>query len=68
MTNEHQALAVDLLQQALDHTDSSARAVSVLMSAAGTILQRSFGDAAAIDLLQQGLDNLGADVRRAACH
>jgi len=64
MTQEHQALAADLLNQAVCNTDHPARAVSILMSAAVTILQRHFGEDAAIELMQQGLDETGAAWRR----
>ena len=64
MTDEHKQLIAELLQTALDNTDHPARAVSLLMSAAGTILHRSFGADGAVDLMQQGLDNLGAELRR----
>ena len=68
MTDEHQTIAHDLLHQALDATDEPARAVSVLLSAAVTILERSFGREAAIELATGALDRAGAEVRRVAAH
>ena len=65
MTDEHQTLAVDLLQRAVDGTDDPARAASILMSAAASILQRHFGEEAAVELLQHGLDTAGAAWRAA---
>ena len=65
MTSEHQSLSVDLLQRALDGTDEPARAASVLISSAATILQRIYGEEAAIELMQSGLDAAGAAWRRA---
>jgi hypothetical protein len=62
---EHRQLAQDLLQRAVDGTDEPARAASLLVSAAATILQRHFGVEAAIELMQQGLDEAGAAWRRA---
>ena len=60
MTDEHQALAADLLQRAVDGTDEPARAASLLISAAASILQRHFGEEAAIESIQSGLDSAGA--------
>jgi hypothetical protein len=65
MTPEHAVLAVDLLQRAVDGTDDPARAVSVLMSSAMTILQRHYGAEPAIELMQQALDSAGAEWRSA---
>ena len=68
MTDEHQALATELLQRALDGTEEPARAVSILMSAAATILQRTFSEEAAIELMVQALDTAGAAWRQARAH
>lgn len=65
MTNEHQALAADLLQRAVDGTEEPARAASLLVTAAVTILQRHYGEERAIELLHHGLDTAGAEWRRA---
>ena len=64
MTDEHKALAAELLQTALDNTEHPARAVSLLMSAASTILQRHFGEEGALALMTQALDTTGAEWRR----
>lgn len=64
MNIEHETIAKDLLQRALDRTDEPARAASVLMSAAAAILQRHFGEETAIELMQHGLDTAGAEWRR----
>ena len=64
MTAEHKALAAELLQTALDHTEHPARAVSLLISAAATILQRQFGEEGALALMTQALDTTGAEWRR----
>jgi len=68
MTNEHQALAADLLQRAVDGTDEPSRAASLLVTAAATILQRHFGQERAIEMLHHGLDVAGADLRAAHAH
>lgn len=64
MTDNERALARDLLERAVMQTDHPAKAVSALVSAAATILQRSFGEETAIELLQQALDETGAAWRR----
>ena len=64
MTQDHRALAADLLQMALDNTEHPHRAASVLVSAAATILQRLHGEEGALALLTQGLDATGAEWRR----
>lgn len=64
MTNEDRTLGLDLIQRALDGTDEPAAAVSVLMSSAATILQRTFGGEVAVDLMQHALDEAGAEWRR----
>lgn len=68
MTDEHQTLAADLLQRAVDGTDEPARAASLLISAAATVLQRHFGEERAIELLHHGLDVAGAEWRHAHAH
>lgn len=68
MTNDHQTLAAELLDRAVHETEHPARAVSVLMTAAATILQRHFGEEAAMELMHEALDRAGADWRRAHAH
>lgn len=65
MTNEHTALADDLLQRAFDATDHPDKAVSLLMTAGMTILQRRYGGERAVEYMTAALDVAGADVRRA---
>lgn len=64
LTDEHKALAVDLLEMAINNTEHPARAVSILMSAAATILGRHFAPSDALDLMTQALDMTGAQLRR----
>lgn len=68
MTHEHLDLAQRLCDQAVGETDEPARAVSVLMTAAASILERHFGPIRAIELMQHGLDNTAAEWRRAHAH
>lgn len=63
MTDEQQALSNDLLQRALDGTDHPDRAVSALMTAGMTILQRRFGAEKAIEHMTAALDAAGAATR-----
>jgi hypothetical protein len=49
-------LSARLLQEAVDHAEHPAEAVSALMSAAATILMRTFGEEGAISLLTMSLD------------
>ena len=65
MNDDHQALAADLLQRALDGTDHPDRAVSILMTAGMTILQRRFGAEKALEHMTAALDVAGASVRAA---
>lgn len=64
MNTEEQAVADDLLTRALDSTDHPDKAVSMLMTAGMTILQRRFGAERAIEYMTAALDVAGADVRR----
>lgn len=64
MTNDEKSLALTLLQDAIDNTDHPATAVSVLMSAAASILERHFGAAQSVDLMTQALDEAGARLRQ----
>jgi len=68
LTDELRGLTADLIDQAVGNTDHPARAVSILLSAAATILQRSFGEEAAIEMMQQALDEAGAEWRRRLEH
>jgi len=68
MTQEHLTLAQRLCDQAVCETDEPARAVSVLMTAAASILERHFGPVHAIELMQHGLDNTAAELRRVHAH
>lgn len=61
------ALAAALCRDALDGADHPADAVSALMSAAATILQRSFGEEGALALMTQALDTTGASWRATRC-
>lgn len=65
MTDEHQTLASDLLTRALDHTDHPDKAVSLLMTAGMTILQRRYGAEKAIEHMTAALDVAGASIRAA---
>lgn len=65
MTNEHQSIATDLLHRALDATDHPDKAVSLLMTAGMTILQRRFGAEHAIEHMTAALDQAGANIRKA---
>lgn len=51
-----QALAHDLMQTAVCNTDHPADAATALMLAAGTLLQKRFGEAGALALLRQCID------------
>lgn len=64
MIPEHLNLAQRLCEQAVGETDEPARAVSVLMTAAASILERHFGPVRAIELMQLGLDSTAAEWRR----
>jgi hypothetical protein len=59
-------LANCLIAQALDATEHPDKAVSILMSAAMTILQRRFGAEAAIEHMTLALDTAGASLRAAS--
>lgn len=54
------ALATDLLQRAVCHTDHPAEAATALMAAAGEILHARFGVAGAIDLMRKVIDDTEA--------
>jgi len=56
-------LSERLLTEALDHSDHPIEAVSALMSAAATILERQCGRERALDLMTQALDTTGALMR-----
>lgn len=63
MTDDERGAADRLLLLALDATDHPDKAVSILMTAAMTILQRRFGAELAIEHMTEALDRAGANVR-----
>lgn len=65
MTDDERATADDLLTRALDATDHPDKAVSLLMTAGMTILQRRYGAEKAIEHMTVALDMAGAKVRAA---
>lgn len=65
MNTEEQAVADDLLTRALDSTDHPDKAVSLLMTAGMTILQRRFGAEQAIEYMTAALDVAGGNIRAA---
>lgn len=65
MTDEHEVIATDLLQRALDATDHPDKAVSLLMTAGMTILQRRYGAEKAVEHMTAALDVAGASIRAA---
>ena len=65
MTDEETKVANDLAQHALDGTDHPDKAVSLLMTAGMTILQRRFGAERAIEYMSFALDKSGAAIRQA---
>lgn len=65
MTDDDRKAADQLLQQALDATDHPDKAVSLLMTAGMTILQRRYGAERAIENMTLALDVAGASIRRA---
>lgn len=65
MTDDDRAAADDLLNRALDATDHPDKAVSILMTAGMTILQRRFGAEQAIEHMTRALDAAGANIRAA---
>lgn len=65
MTDDDQRTADDLLQRALCATDHPDKAVSLLMTAGMTILQRRYGAENAIEHMTAALDVAGANIRRA---
>lgn len=65
MTNDERASADDLLIRALDATEHPDKAVSLLMTAGMTILQRRYGAEKAIEHMTAALDVAGANVRAA---
>ncbi|MDR3388798.1 MAG: hypothetical protein P4L92_17260 [Rudaea sp.] len=62
------ALSTTLCRDALDGADHPADAVSALMSAAATILRRSFGEEGALALMTQALDTTGVAWRATRCN
>lgn len=65
MTDEERAAAQHLREQALALTDHPDKAVSILMTAAMSILQVRFGAEKAVEHMTAALDVAGGDVRRA---
>ncbi|MFV3561607.1 hypothetical protein [Sphingomonas sp. S-NIH.Pt1_0416] len=65
MTDDDRAAADRMLIQALDDTDHPDKAVSLLMTAAMTIMQRRYGAEKAVEHMTQALDVAGASIRRA---
>lgn len=65
MTDEERAAAQHLREQALALTDHPDKAVSILMTAAASILQVRFGAEQAIEHMTAALDVAGGDARRA---
>lgn len=65
MTDDDRKAADKLLQQALDATDHPDKAVSLLMTAGMTILQRRYGAERAVEHMTAALDVAGASIRRA---
>ncbi len=65
MTDDDRKAADNLLQQALDATDHPDKAVSLLMTAGMTILQRRYGAEKAIEYMSLALDVSGSMIRKA---
>lgn len=65
MTDDERATADDLLTRALDATEHPDKAVSLLMTAGMTILQRRYGAEKAIEHMTAALDVAGANLRAA---
>lgn len=65
MTDEERATADDLLTRALDATEHPDKAVSLLMTAGMTILQRRYGAERAVEHMTAALDAAGANIRAA---
>ena len=63
MTDEERGLSQGLRERALCLTDHPHKAVSILMSAAMSILQVEFGAEAAVEHMARALDVAGADIR-----
>lgn len=65
MTDDERATADDLLTRALDATEHPDKAVSLLMTAGMTILQRRYGAERALEHMMAALDVAGAEMRKA---
>lgn len=63
MTPDDKTLGNELITFALDRVDNPTNAAGALMSAAATILERSFGQARALDMMTMALDVTGAELR-----
>ena len=64
MIPEHINLAQRLREQAVCETEFPSKAVSVLMTAAASVLNAHFSPEQCIEIMQTGLDATGAELRR----